>query len=420
MSRLRVLYRAAELCGAFSEACEWAETISLCWSALESNHTAYACLAENKDKVVYAVVGKHDDRVRAELLPEWQRHGVWRVRDASAADPHLEICWFVRGERARILVTAGPFVAVTFEHGDGANFIVSGESREDAVCALRGLMEHGRMLGRMPWPGELEGRPVAGPESEPAPPSIHRGPIAEPESVPPESDEPESDDYDEYDEPESDEHDEYVEAVFDEPDSEDGPAPLCAARRRGTAAPEAPASRPSRPRWGQPFEEMELEDKADAVWHALVGRGAMDDDDAVRTVAETLREMGQVEYERLRRDGSLWSEIQEAIRFCIDEATMDRPQRRTIRAIIAKADDFDAGDWRNCLIAGIGDETISREEAMRAAFVVARMDYGLAAKRLRSGGKVDKALRSAINSAIRRGLIVRVGANDLQRADSDG
>ncbi len=398
MSRLRVLYRAAELRAAFSDACEWAETISLCWSALESSHAAYTCLAEKRDKVVYAVVGRYDDRVRVELLPEWQRYGVWRVRDPGTVDPHLEICWFVRGDHARVLLTVGPFVGTTFERGDGANLIVSGESHEDAICAMRGLMEQGRMAGRMPWPGELAGRPVVRPESESPPPSVHRGPMSEPESVPLEHDEPE----------------------YDEPDSEDEQVPLRAARRGRTAAAKAPASRPSRPRLGIQFEEMGAEDKADAVWHALIGRGALGDDDAVRTVAEVLREMGQVEYERLRRDGSLWSEIQGAIRFCLAEASLDRPQHRTIRAVKTRAEDFHPSDWRSCLMAGIGDEIVSREEAMRAAFTVARACYGLAAKRLRVGGKVEKALRSAINSAVRRGLIVRVGAHDLQRVHSGG
>ncbi len=77
---------------------------------------------------------------------------------------------------------------------------------------------------------------------------------------------------------------------------------------------------------------------------------------------------------------------------------------------------YPADAWRRTLLARLGPEPVDRNNAIRAAAEWARDNMGLAFERLRSDGPISRGLRSAINSAIRRGEVVRVGAGKIARA----
>jgi hypothetical protein len=51
-----------------------------------------------------------------------------------------------------------------------------------------------------------------------------------------------------------------------------------------------------------------------------------------------------------------------------------------------------------------------RHQAIRLAFRYAQEAYGLSVQRLRGGGRAERAIKSAINSAIRQGWLERDGA----------
>lgn len=158
----------------------------------------------------------------------------------------------------------------------------------------------------------------------------------------------------------------------------------------------------------------------DAVFVALWPHGPLVKSAAVRRVAEHLREAGLVAYQRLRTDGPLYAELLHAIESAVKARVLDRPRRGYVRAVKTDAQAFTAEDWRHALLASLDSEPADREDAIRAATEWARENMGLSVARLRRDGRVVQSLRSAINSAIRRGEVVRHGAKRLSRADSNG
>src|SRR5690606_36512921 len=150
------------------------------------------------------------------------------------------------------------------------------------------------------------------------------------------------------------------------------------------------------------------------VWDALIGSGPLELEDAVRTASRSLREQGYVSYQRLRRGGAVFTAIEGAIGRGIRAGRFDRPRRLHVRAILPEADQFPREYWRDCLLNALPAEPIDRESAMRAAADYAVDYYGLQHQRLRRGGRVERGIKSAINSAIRQGIVRRIGAGTIQ------
>jgi hypothetical protein len=165
------------------------------------------------------------------------------------------------------------------------------------------------------------------------------------------------------------------------------------------------------------FIDEPEEAQIDLLWEILLGQGALRLDDAVRFCAAELRTRGMVRYERLRRGGELY----ETLAALIQEAaaagdTFDRPKRGYVRAVERDASAFTGDMWRACLLQVLTSEPVDRYEAMRAAAEGAVEWYGLEHQRLRTGGRVERGLRSAINSAVRRGLIERASGSQIRLA----
>ena len=149
---------------------------------------------------------------------------------------------------------------------------------------------------------------------------------------------------------------------------------------------------------------------------ALWGLGPLDRDTAVRTVAAHLREAGLCHYKRLRKDGPLYAQVLAGIEKTVKAGDLDRPKRGHVRAIEPDASEYEPDDWRMALLAVLGSEPMERAEAIRAAAEWAREHCGLQFQRLPRNGHIVKGLRSAINSAIRRGLVIREGTTHIRRA----
>lgn len=152
-----------------------------------------------------------------------------------------------------------------------------------------------------------------------------------------------------------------------------------------------------------------------AVFMALWPHGPLEKDAAVRKVAEHLRERGLVAYQRLRTDGRLYAELLDAVESAVKAGLLDRPRRGCVRAVKVHAQAFTTEDWRYALITNLDGEPTDREDAIRAAAEWARENLGLHFARLRRDGKIVQGLRSAINSAIRRGEVVRHDARRISR-----
>lgn len=185
--------------------------------------------------------------------------------------------------------------------------------------------------------------------------------------------------------------------------------------------PPQPAARPEPAHHAaKDLSEVDPEILHAAVFAALWTHGPLEKDDAVRRVAEHLRQAGYVEFQRLRADGPLYGQILAAIESAVKTGRLDRPKRGHVRACKADAAAYTADDWRHALVASLGAEPADRDDAIRAAAEWARDNLGLEFARLRSDGHIAEGLRSAINSAIRRGEVTRHNATHISRAPSNG
>lgn len=167
------------------------------------------------------------------------------------------------------------------------------------------------------------------------------------------------------------------------------------------------------------ISDLDPDSVLDEVFAALWTRGSLEKDDAVRQVAEHLRTAGYIEFQRLRSDGPLYAQILGFIEAAVKAGRLDRPKRGQVRACKPDATTFTADDWRLSLVASLGAEPFDRDDAIRVAAEWARDNLGLEFSRLRSDGHIVLGLRSALNSAIRRGEITRHDATRISRAADD-
>lgn len=184
------------------------------------------------------------------------------------------------------------------------------------------------------------------------------------------------------------------------------PAPRRAARAPASSEPPAPTA----------LDELDAAALQAEVLAALWPHGPLEKDEAVRRVAEHLRASGRVSFQRLRSDGPLYAQLLGAIEAAVKTGALDRPRRGSVRACKADAAAYTMEDWRHALLASLGEEPTDRDEALRAAAEWAREHLGLAFERLREDGHILQGLRSALNSAIRRGEVQRHGAQQISLA----
>lgn len=163
--------------------------------------------------------------------------------------------------------------------------------------------------------------------------------------------------------------------------------------------------------------ELEPEVQQLALWSTLLGEGPLDLDQAIRLAADRLRAQGFLKYQALRQAGGVYGGIEERLLAARRGTNLfDRPRKGFVRAIQTNLDELTAEQWRDCLISALERGVhVDRNEAVRLGFNYAVETYGIDAQRLRSGGRADHALRSAIKSAIRQGYLDRDGAAYLVR-----
>ncbi len=97
-------------------------------------------------------------------------------------------------------------------------------------------------------------------------------------------------------------------------------------------------------------------------------------------------------------------------------AQLSLQEKHAGQPVLPRADDYSRERWRDCLLQVVDGEALERDEAIRLAAGWARDNLGLEFKRLRSDGKNAKGLKSAMNSAIKRGELERIGAKKIRRA----
>jgi hypothetical protein len=157
------------------------------------------------------------------------------------------------------------------------------------------------------------------------------------------------------------------------------------------------------------------------VWKALIGAGAQSLDTAATIAAEALRAQGYLRGPGLEPGGA----VQRAIATLLENASaqgrnFDRPSPAELRAIQPDSSAYVLDDWLECLLLALPqNEVVPRRTALRLAFEWARDHWGLDSARPRRNDGIERALQSAVASALRRGLLIRVGAAGLSRLTTE-
>lgn len=169
------------------------------------------------------------------------------------------------------------------------------------------------------------------------------------------------------------------------------------------------------------FFDLEPEQQAELVWQRLVGLGSLPLNEAIGIAAKALREEGLLDYTRLRIDGLVHSELEAAMAYASRRGFLfDRPRRGCIRALKSDPDEFSRDDWKACILSVVSDNWVERDATVREAAVRAVEVFGLNMVRWRSGGRVDMALRSALNGLIRLNEVEREGPHLIRRGEGAG
>ena len=154
----------------------------------------------------------------------------------------------------------------------------------------------------------------------------------------------------------------------------------------------------------------------DILWQALLGKGTLEKDVAIRTVADELRTLDLARFKRLRNDGPLYGTIASGIERGMREGSFDRPRRGHVRAVLTDPKEYTDEVWQQCLLAVTGDEPAEIEDTLRAAAEWARETMGLEFARLREDGVILTGLREALEVEVRAKRIVRRGGRVRRRA----
>jgi len=152
------------------------------------------------------------------------------------------------------------------------------------------------------------------------------------------------------------------------------------------------------------------------VFEILFGLGPLPKEDAIRTAAEALKNLGLAEYDDLDRGGAAWAAIERAIDAGLKQGRFDRPKRGDVRAVRPDPKDYTPDDWNLCLISALDREPTAREAALRFAAYWAASHMGLQFARLHPAGVILTGLDAALRAALEKGQIIDAGSGCVRKA----
>jgi type I restriction enzyme, S subunit len=192
-----------------------------------------------------------------------------------------------------------------------------------------------------------------------------------------------------------------------------GGAMNCPPASRGTSQSQsgrriAPPAAATEPDSGKPlFIEQDPSSQMELSREILFAGGIFGKEDAVREIAQGLKDKGLAHFQRLRKDGPLFNEISSTLDRGVRQGFFDRPKRGHVRAILPDPKAYSLEHWRLCLTGSLDGEAVEEEDALRAAAEWARENMGLEFARLREDGVILTGLRAALKEAVKRGEITR-------------
>jgi hypothetical protein len=149
------------------------------------------------------------------------------------------------------------------------------------------------------------------------------------------------------------------------------------------------------------------DEQIDHVWESLLGHGPLAKDAAIRTAAQSLRDQGLAQFQRLREGGPLYEAIAAALDRGVREGSFDRPKRGHIRAVLPDAKGYTSKEWKLCLLQSLDGEPVPQDDALRIAAEWARETLGLDFARLREDGVILTGLSTALEEAVKAGEVIR-------------
>ncbi len=165
------------------------------------------------------------------------------------------------------------------------------------------------------------------------------------------------------------------------------------------------------------FASLSARQQTLLLWRALLGLGPLEPGAAALIALQALRDQGYLRGP-LSELGSLQESVAELLARAAEQgSSFDRPGEGLLRAIQPDVSAYVLDDWQECLLLALPTaEAVGRRQALRLGFERARSHFGLSEPTLVPGGRVERALESTLQSGLRRGLFVRVGAAAVQRA----
>jgi hypothetical protein len=152
------------------------------------------------------------------------------------------------------------------------------------------------------------------------------------------------------------------------------------------------------------------------VFEILFGLGPLAKDDAIRTAAEALKNLGLAEYEDLERGNVAYAAIERAIDAGLKQGRFDRPKRGDVRAIRPDPRDYTPDDWNLCLTSALDREPTARDAALRFAAYWAASNMGLQFARLHPAGVILTGLDAALRAALEKGHVIDAGSGCVRKA----
>lgn len=158
---------------------------------------------------------------------------------------------------------------------------------------------------------------------------------------------------------------------------------------------------------GKDFYAMNPDERSRAVWEAVIGQPAMVTHELIETAADGMRKRGQVSYERLRRDGVLYTAIAHAIDSGLKVGWFISPARGQRQAVVTGNAPIPSWLWARELkrVVEESGNQICEQEVPRA---VVETVFRLAGVQARSSDHLER-VQTRIDEWKRAGVLAAEG-----------
>ena len=158
------------------------------------------------------------------------------------------------------------------------------------------------------------------------------------------------------------------------------------------------------PLFNIPFTELPQH-----IHTALLGRGSLQEDEAIRIAAGRLKSWNYTDFGQMGRDDAQYKHIKSAIALGATEFLFDKPSFGQVRAVLpqkGKQKNREDWEWETCVISGLDqNEVMSKAQAIVTAGEHSKREVGIPFDASKKTSKSWKEIDKAIGRLISRGRI---------------